>query len=639
MKQLGKAVLVAGLLQLGVSAVVAAEPSASGLAGLLDLLQKKGVVTADERTAFARPDNAAGVNLQVIVDLLRTKGAITGEEAATLMQQLSVTAGKKPITPAGSNAVSPAGTVATPPVDLKAQPPAEELKPALEVLREQGVLGVDETAQIIERIGKKWSAADEDDQIAASDQEIEFSRTTLPREGLLADIHSLLAIGLITSEEEERIKKRFQQKLSLERVTADIGEEAKREIKSQVESRVPNLPEWTQRIKFSGDLRLRYQGEFFDSGNTIEMFKSDKPLELLNVTTDRQMMRIRARFGLTAKVNDETEVGMSFATGNTTNPVSTNQTLGDSLNKKSILLDTAYLKWMPSPNTTLWGGRFANPWFCTDLIWDADINFDGVAVSYRPQLTPQTTLFMTAGAFPIQEVELSSRDKWLLGGQLGLQYQKNEHVSARLAAAFYDFENTVGRQNSFYGDTANDYTAPLNLQKGNTYVDIGFLLNPNNNTKDLSKKKNALAAAYRELSFTGALDLGYWNPVHVVLAAEYVNNIGYIKEDVEALTGQAQTKETQGYQIGVTVGHPDTRAFGLWKAYLFYKHLEADAVMDAFTDSDFHLGGTNAKGWITGLDYGVGKNVWLSSRWLTANEISGPPLGIDVFQFNVNARF
>jgi hypothetical protein len=61
--------------------------------------------------------------------------------------------------------------------------------------------------------------------------------------------------------------------------------------------------------------------------------------------------------------------------------------------------------------------------------------------------------------------------------------------------------------------------------------------------------------------------------------------------------------------------------------------------MDAFTDSDFHLGGTNAKGWYLGTDFALRKNVWLALRWITANEISGPPLAIDVLFFDLNARF
>jgi hypothetical protein len=64
-----------------------------------------------------------------------------------------------------------------------------------------------------------------------------------------------------------------------------------------------------------------------------------------------------------------------------------------------------------------------------------------------------------------------------------------------------------------------------------------------------------------------------------------------------------------------------------------------DAVLDAFTDSDFHLGGTNAKGWFIGGNYGLMKNVWLTGRWLTADVITGPPYGVDVLQVDINTQF
>ena len=73
--------------------------------------------------------------------------------------------------------------------------------------------------------------------------------------------------------------------------------------------------------------------------------------------------------------------------------------------------------------------------------------------------------------------------------------------------------------------------------------------------------------------------------------------------------------------------------------FLFANEKEADAVLDAFTDSDFHLGGTNNKGFILGAQYGLGKNTWLSARWLSSNEIRGLPLSIDVFQLYFNAKF
>jgi hypothetical protein len=499
----------------------------------------------------------------------------------------------------------------------------------------QGILGVDEAEQVAERIGKKWQAEEEDDLIAPPDSEIEYHKTTLPKEGLFADIDRYVALGLISETEAVRIKERFTRKLSLERVVEGIGTEMREEVTSQVAAKIIPIPEWTTRIKIGGDFRLRYEADFFDgnggfdAGNGI-FVKPDKPTELYNSTIDRHQVRIRARLNVTAKVNDEVEAGIGLATGNTTNPVSTNATLGDSLNKKNILLDLAYLKWAPVPSLTFWGGRFANPWFSTDLVWDQDLNFDGVALSYRPQLGSNLELFLTGGAFPIQEVELSSHDKWLFGGQIGLRYRNDKLLSATLAAAYYDFEKVTGVANDPSRPGVNDFTAPLFQQKGNTLFDI----DPSATTI-----KTAYAAEFHELNINGSLDLGIWDPLRVVLLADYVNNLGYEGSLVNALTGHQVKKETQGYQFGITVGYPETREFGLWKLLAHYKYLEADAVLDAFTDSDFHLGGTNAKGWIAGADLGVGRNVWLSARWLTSNEISGPPLAIDVFQFNVNARF
>ncbi|MFO7740102.1 MAG: putative porin, partial [Desulfatiglandaceae bacterium] len=98
-------------------------------------------------------------------------------------------------------------------------------------------------------------------------------------------------------------------------------------------------------------------------------------------------------------------------------------------------------------------------------------------------------------------------------------------------------------------------------------------------------------------------------------------------------------RETTGYQLGIEVGHPAVRDFLDWNVFLYYKYLEADAVVDAFTDSDFHDGGTNAKGWILGGEVGLYHNVSGRIRWLTTDEISGPPLAIDTLQMDINARF
>jgi hypothetical protein len=88
-----------------------------------------------------------------------------------------------------------------------------------------------------------------------------------------------------------------------------------------------------------------------------------------------------------------------------------------------------------------------------------------------------------------------------------------------------------------------------------------------------------------------------------------------------------------------TLGNPDPHAAGDWNVSLAYKYLQPDATLDGLNDPDFHLGGTNAKGFILGGSYGISKYSWLSLRYFNAKEVFGPPLSIDVFQLEMNARF
>jgi hypothetical protein len=94
-----------------------------------------------------------------------------------------------------------------------------------------------------------------------------------------------------------------------------------------------------------------------------------------------------------------------------------------------------------------------------------------------------------------------------------------------------------------------------------------------------------------------------------------------------------------GWMVNASIGYPKVVKKGAWNAFAEYRYLESDAVLDAYTDSDFHLGGTNAKGYVIGAEYGIADRLSLRARWFSANEISGEPLAIDVLQIDFMARF
>ena len=132
----------------------------------------------------------------------------------------------------------------------------------------------------------------------------------------------------------------------------------------------------------------------------------------------------------------------------------------------------------------------------------------------------------------------------------------------------------------------------------------------------------------------------------MTLTADYVKNIGYDAKEIFKRTGRKMDEETDGYQVRLDVGQNSFSAGSLvevkpndWQVSLAYKRLEADSVLDGFTDSNFHLGGTDAKGWLLGGNYAIDKNAWVSARYFSTDTITGPTLGIDVFLLDFNAKF
>ena len=425
-----------------------------------------------------------------------------------------------------------------------------------------------------------------------------------------------------------------------ETVKDEIREQIKQEVLVQAKAErwgEPGAnPEWLDRIKIDGDLRLRMQADRFDKSNTSPQSLQLNGINVNNSTKDRQRLRIRGRIGLQAKVNEKFGAQFRLATGSADDPVSTNATQGNYGNRYTVAIDRAYLYYQPKPWIRVVGGRMPNPWLHTDLVWDEDLNFDGIYATARRNLFKDNiTGFMTAGVFPIQDVESSDanrgKSKWLYGIQGGVEWVQSPRASYKFGIALYDFKNLEGKPNSLNSTAQND-TSPQFRQKGNSLVDIDNDGNP-------STQRLALASKFREVNLTATADFAAFDPIHVLVALDYVKNIGFDRAEINSRTGSNFEEKTTGYQARVTLGMPAIEKRSDWNSYFGYKYLQRDAVVDAFTESDFRLGGTDSKGYYIGGNYGLDKNIWLSAKWLSANAIDGPKFSVDVLQFDLNARF
>lgn len=429
-----------------------------------------------------------------------------------------------------------------------------------------------------------------------------------------------------------------------ESVRKQIADEVREEVVAQAKTErwgdVNAVPEWVDRFKFEGDLRLGLQRDMFSDDNAPEVFFQFQGQDIDNTTEDRDRARLRARFGFTARVTPDLSASLRLATGSQFEPVSTNQTLGNFNNKSNFSLDRAFLRarsqdFLPWLTTT--AGRMPNPFFSTDLVWDDDLNFDGLALQYEDPTAAARVWrpFATLGAFPLQEVQRSlnndAKSKWLIGAQGGVEWVPSNDLRAKVGLGIYEYRNISGVLNAANRTTTNE-TAPDYRQKGNTLFNI-------DNDNNVNTNLYGLAADYQVLNLTGAVDFNLFNPVHLIVTGDFVKNIGFSSSKARARSGLTVPKEDTGYMVRVAVGMPAMLLKNDWQLSLAYRYLEADATLDAFNDSDFHLGGTNSKGFIVGAQYGLSRNTWINARWLSSREISGLPLSINTMQVYFNAKF
>lgn len=139
-------------------------------------------------------------------------------------------------------------------------------------------------------------------------------------------------------------------------------------------------------MTFGGDMRFRYEA-FYGQQNALA--SAETPGTFGNPLSTRQRLRLRARFSVRGKINDEFDWGLRLATGSYADVTSTNQTLTDFFTRKPFALDQAYFNYRPKALQSkqqvfqIQVGKFDTPWTRTEMTWDNDLSPEGVNESYR----------------------------------------------------------------------------------------------------------------------------------------------------------------------------------------------------------------------------------------------------------------
>lgn len=169
------------------------------------------------------------------------------------------------------------------------------------------------------------------------------------------------------------------------------------------EKQVSALQNVLGRFRFSGDVRVRGEDYFQDGVAT------------------RNRARVRVRFGLDGKLNEDFLGGFALASGSLGDPTTTNETLTNFFDRKTIGLDRGYITYNPvgAHWLSLTGGKFAYPWLRTSLTMDPDINPEGFDQKLSFDLHGPTAKNLTVQAFQLLYNEnAKGDDSFALGGQV-----------------------------------------------------------------------------------------------------------------------------------------------------------------------------------------------------------------------------
>jgi hypothetical protein len=349
-----------------------------------------------------------------------------------------------------------------------------------------------------------------------------------------------------------------------------VAEEVNKAVE-QKQAKLSDSMKWVENMKISGDLRYRYEG--IDSQKNNKWSGSSKGVSNSN-SIERN--RLRARIGLYDKINDEVDLGFRIATGSA-DPVSTNQTEEDAFSKKAIWLDQAYFDWHPKDikGFDFIGGKMPQPFYRVgnnQLIWDDDLNPEGLAVKYEIPINDSLKGYLTGGGFWVGHPDnpdtavAASTSLWGIQGYLKNTFEDKSYLLGGMS--FYTYghiedEPNVGSlwgKNSFFGNTASDgkYKYGYNIVEG--FAEYGTQI------------------------------AGY--PIAVYGDAAYNTD--------------APDSINKAWLIGTTFNK--AKDPGSWQLSYNYREVQSDAVLGQFNDSDFNGGGTNARGHWFNLTYQLAKN-------------------------------
>lgn len=409
-----------------------------------------------------------------------------------------------------------------------------------------------------------------------------FPATT---EDVLKRLNDLSDIIQQQQKEIERLKQELKdQRTSIEKGKEVQKEEIQKAVKVETKEAEKSwrewLPKWVQRIKIYGDLRLRYE-RLWDRG----MLNNDGTE---GKQDPRDRGRFRVRLYLDAPITDEIATYFMVTTNMDTNreATTTNATFGEDFNDKGIYIARAYAEYKPNwlKGLGVGAGKFKMNFYNTDIMWDPDVNPEGVFEYYRYKGSKVFQPFIYLSQMVVNENNRTP-DAMLYLNQAGFDWQIGP-VKWTLAGSYYSWSNLAGSKWLGKGEFKSG--------GGNTFI--------SDSTGNIRYKYNY--KLWEGISFVN-FNLGSF-PVN--LTFDYIHNAA---DDVPS-------NESNAYYTSFKIGRDKNK--GDYSLYYKYAYIEQNAVVGSLNDQDFY--GANRKGHKVAVHYWPFGNTLLRAAFFYTDPVS-----------------
>jgi flagellar motor protein MotB len=351
----------------------------------------------------------------------------------------------------------------------------------------------------------------------------------------------------------------------------------------QDEKKLGTLETLAGRFRFNGDLRVRGESIFQDG------------------VADRNRGRIRVRFGVEGKLNDDFIGGFALATGTLGDPTTTNETFTNFFDRKTIALDKGYVIYQPQAHKWLQAtaGKFAYTWNRTAVTGDPDINPEGFSQKLSWDFKSPVVKNFSVQAMQLLFNEVTGgTDSYAIGGQVAgkLQFGRLTSIPSFMALKWNSPDPILNATAFAVGATTTTGGLPVpgegpGCAKGNglsTVPPCAFSANGMTNATytDASGKAHFYSQfLYADLILNNQIKTGFdrW-PVNLIL--EYEDNIDAEAHPLNSKGVVIPDLGKQGhvYMGDLSVGQNKNKN-DVQIGYLWLRQ-EQDAVIASFSESD-----------------------------------------------------